>query len=120
MTQTPAQQADDLAALVLDVIDDQLNETARQIVYARVLRALQAHRLYVPPKPSERKVEPMTAAQAIAFEAGCVPFGKYDGSPVGAVPIGYLCRLCDPSVWIEDLRRYLASERGKRRIEEET
>ena len=63
MTQTPAQQADDLAALVLSKIDGQPNETARQIAFARVLRALQAHRLYVPHKPPERKVEAMSGQQ---------------------------------------------------------
>lgn len=109
-----------LAELVISEIDNQPNETARQIVYARVLRAMTGHELYVPPKPPERKVEAMNDAQAKAFESCTMPFGQFVGERIEVVPVGYLCRFSDPSPWVRDIKRYLASERGKQRIENET
>lgn len=115
---TTAETGDELAALALSEIDSQQDEIGQQIVYARVMRALREHPLYKPPKPNDGGIVPMNDAQAKLFEARNLPFGQYVGSYVGDTPIGYLCRLSDPSPFLDDVKRYLASERGKRRIEE--
>jgi uncharacterized protein (DUF3820 family) len=56
----------------------------------------------------------MTDAPAAAFEKTPMPFGKYQGEPVGDVPVDYLIWMTEGD-FTTTMRRYLASERFQRR-----
>jgi len=101
--------ADQIVELILDAIDEQQGDVMKQIVYSRVLRALQEHPLYRPPKSQINKIEPMNDAEARIFANSTIPFGKHVNQHVWDVPLSYLCRLTDPSDWIKELKRYLAN-----------
>lgn len=110
--------ADDVAEFVIREIDGQPDETSRQIVFSRVLRALRDHRLHPPERPTLKPPAPMSHETASAFETRVLPFGAHAGKTIGEVDVGYLIRLTDPSDFISDVKRYLRSDRGKKRIEE--
>jgi hypothetical protein len=74
------------------------------------------------PKEEEKKPEPkMSEQQAIDFEDERLPigFGKYGGSRVGLVPSEYFARLTDKSTLMEQIQRYVGSDRFKKRLREE-
>jgi hypothetical protein len=110
--------ADDVAEFVIREIDGQPDETSRQIVFSRVLRALREHRLHPPERPTPKPPAPMSHETASAFETRVIPFGAHAGETVGEVDVNYLIRLTDPSDFVSDVKRYLRSDRGKKRIEE--
>ena len=109
--------ADDIAEFVIREIDGQSDETSRQIVFSRVLRALREHRLHPPEKRTVKPPAPMSHETAAAFEMRVLPFGAHAGKTVRDVDVNYLIRLTDPSDFISDVKRYLRSDRGKKRIE---
>lgn len=104
--------------MVLEEIDGQPDDVSRQIVHSRVLRALREHPLHRPEKAPKEEIKPMTDGEALRFEREPCPFEKHRGKLNWAVPIEYLCRLTDPSDYIRDVKRYLLSDRGKKRIEQ--
>lgn len=61
---------------------------------------------------------PMTDIEAARFEHNTISFGKYEGTPINEVPISYLCWIADLSFHAE-LQRYVNSDRGKQRIQDE-
>lgn len=67
--------------------------------------------------PAQAEPEPMTYEQAVKFEKAPIPYGAYEGEPVGDLPKSYLCRVLDPSPFNRDLRRYVRSRRFQEREE---
>lgn len=71
-----------------------------------------------PPKPT---IEPMSDAQARAFEMERMPFGKFAGCAVGSVAtdnVGYLFWLADePDEFRQRLKRYLANPTVSRELQ---
>jgi hypothetical protein len=65
-------------------------------------------------------VNPMTDVECRVFEKTIIPFGAYKDMQVGFAPTSYLCRLADPSPFINELKRYLQNPDVKRSIAEET
>ena len=63
----------------------------------------------LPAKPAPVSPEPMGDSEAYRFEQSTIPFGKYQGEAVVDVPLGYLIRLTEDDLWLDKLRRYLAS-----------
>lgn len=105
----------ELASFVVDEIKSMSSEVERDIMTRRVLRAMEAARLYKPPKTvlTAVPVEPMSDSQAKAFSSAHMPFGQFRDVPISEVPRWYLCLFGDPSAWKDDLRRYLVSDRGQ-------
>ena len=69
------------------------------------------------PMPDKRKskpkpVRPMTQQEARDFGSETVPFGKFNNVAVDSVPMDWLRWLADQT-FVDDLRRYLESERVK-------
>lgn len=60
----------------------------------------------------------MNDAQARAFGAVQIRFGKYRGRQVDEVPLGYLAMLVDDNTFKKQVRRYLASPRIRRELEQ--
>jgi hypothetical protein len=67
--------------------------------------------LPTPKPPAKPSVDLMTDLQARAFGQALMPFGQFQGQPVDEVPLNYLRKLCDPSAFIRNLKRYLATDR---------
>lgn len=68
----------------------------------------------LPVTAPRRGSEPMTAAQAREFEKVPMPFGKYEGTPVGDVyeeDPGYLDYLLNGDDFKVQLNRYLLADR---------
>lgn len=71
-------------------------------------------------KPSPPGLLPMTEEEAIRFEETIVPRGEHGGRRVHRVPMGYWhwwVEHKDP--FTEDLRRYVLSDRAKKRTRDE-
>lgn len=74
----------------------------------------------LPPKPAPvDPFAPMDEQEAIRFEAVSMPYGVYVGNSIGLLDVGYIGWLAENDFAIK-LRRYVKSERFKRRQEEET
>jgi len=95
----------------------------REVFCQRVIQLRQSVRII--PKPIERaQINPMSDAEAKAFEARTIEFGAHRGSKIGDLLLAYLCRLIDPSpdrdLFLLSVHRYLRNPAVKRRAEEET
>ena len=73
----------------------------------------------LPPEPEPEQPELMSEEQALRFERTRVPYGKYQDCDVDMVPTEYLCWLIDGNEFTNNLRRYLKTERFKRRQADE-
>lgn len=71
----------------------------------------------LPPVTHTTSVVPLSDTESAAFEASVMPFGAYQGQPVGAVPLSYLALLVDDSAFKTRIRRYLISRRARDREE---
>ena len=102
------EMGDELANLVCENIAAETSKTDRQIMTSRVIRALIDARLYAPPKAAPpTRAKPMSDSQARAFESTLAPFGKWEGKLIAEIPLPYLRNLCDPSGWVEEVKRYV-------------
>ena len=103
--------------LLAEIVQEELaclTDIEREIVINRVLRVLHER-----PKAAEApKPKPMSDAQARAFGATLMPFGKHEGWPIMELPLAYLCFLVDPSEFRTNLGRYLDNPEIRRQIEE--
>lgn len=73
----------------------------------------------LPAKPVQWSVlSPMEEREAICFEAQLMPYGQAEGTLIGTVDCDYLAWLID-NHFCRELRRYLKSDRFKRRQESE-
>ena len=62
--------------------------------------------------------EAMTDEEASKFENKVVPYGQYAGDDVRDVPVDYLLFLVDGDSFIKKVRRYVRSDKFKRREKE--
>lgn len=91
-------------------------ETQDAAAYWQRIQELYAERF---PQPVADDLRPMTCQEAANFNLTTVPFGAYEDEYVADVPLFYLCRLCDPSPFINEVKRYLQNPEVKRRIAED-
>jgi len=115
-------QGDELAVLVTEELGGIQDSVGRQIVASRVLRAIRAAGLDNQiSKPSRSQPRPMGPTEAKHFESRAMPWGKYEGQPVSAVPLDYLGYIVDDhDEFKADVRRYLDSSRVKHEDTETT
>jgi len=98
------------ASVVADLVSDEaivISEPAREAFWIELWRLLGAQTR----PPAGFRGEPMTDKQAKVFGAVLMPFGLHKGKRVDEVPLEYLERLTDPSSFLKEVRRYLASRR---------
>ena len=121
MATTPGEQAETL----IDLIDNEIkmcpDETCRRIIIGRLSRFCDAHDdAPCRPPPPAMSVMPMNEHQAKGFEAHTMTYGVHKEKLIADVPVSWLCWLVDPSYFRDAVKRYLLSDRGKLRIEQET
>jgi len=109
------------AEILLELSDGHLSENRayREGFWGELRR--QAN-LNVPVEPPPKKpIEPMSDAQAKAFDARAIPFGKHAGSLVSTIAHcdpQYLIWLADaPNEFQQDLKRYLRNTDVARDLE---
>jgi len=69
-----------------------------------------------PEKPKSTPIVPMTSEEAAAFGRSLMPYGEFQGDPVGDVPLARLEWYAEQS-FAANLRRYLANERVQAEME---
>ncbi len=79
---------------------------ARAVYWEEVRKLLPVATVHV---GRPRGIEPFSDARAKAWGRTRIPFGQYEDTPVDELPLDYLEFLAEPSAFIRDLRRYLAS-----------
>ncbi len=113
-------QVNDEAKAIADWIDN-MTQDAGQLGYVLIRRLhehIEAHPAFAPTASRESGLaKPMTDVQARAFAKEIIPFGQHKGMRVGEADLDYLCRLADPSPFVEELKRYLRSPAVRREIE---
>lgn len=63
------------------------------------------------PTPAPERWPPLSQAEALRFEATPMPYGKYQGQPVGEIPTDYLLFLTEGDEFSQRLKRYVKSPR---------
>jgi hypothetical protein len=106
----------ELGEFIVDEIRREVIPEYRQILINRILDALKREFpgcLPKPPasQPPTKSIKPMSELEAIAFEKKTIKIGKYKGYQVGDVEFSYWDHIVIPDPFIEQVERYLLSER---------
>lgn len=99
------------ASTVADLASDeaiQLPEAARVTFWGELWKLCGTPPRKAPQGPA---IEPMTDRQARTFGAVAMPFGAHKGKRIDEIPLEYLGQITEPSPFIGQIRRYLASRR---------